>query len=534
MLRILALAVLLAAAAAAAFCFFWPTAAVAREIAVVHDWSLAALDGRRVRLLGSGLLIAALAALLAQVLGAGLTVGLAAARGSRLQAFAAWVALSVLLTPPYLYAYAWSLPLLPGGVASAAPLANPWMAFLATRGRAVWCLGTWLAPVAAAILLGGWRESGRRAYRLALPDASPAAAALRAAAPAMLPYLALSLTAAGLLALTEYSVCHLCLVQTWNSEVLGATQTLAESGRALLLGWPLVAIVALMLAAWWPRRDLLRRLIEQWSETADADVGAGGPAGGAPRGSLIIALFACGVLLLPWLLLGMNLRGFTAFGKTWLEYPYEWPDGLRCAAGSMVVGALLAIAVDYVSAPRPYRRTSIAWSAARVLAGMVLVAAGLFAALPPVLVGDAFAAAYGGSPGVRDSWAIVSLVTAARYAILPMAALRISGAGRGEPLRLAATDRADWTSAYVHVRLRRSAAALLASLSVMGVLSFTEVAATQLVTPPEVRNLAVTLLNKVHFGRQDEVIAMSLYLLALVGLIALALRWRPRRTGGTV
>jgi ABC-type spermidine/putrescine transport system permease subunit II len=68
----------------------------------------------------------------------------------------------------------------------------------------------------------------------------------------------------------------------------------------------------------------------------------------------------------------------------------------------------------------------------------------------------------------------------------------------------------------------------------VGVLSFTEVAATQLVRPPGVGNLAITLLNAIHFGRNDEVVAMCLYVMLLViaaagGLLLLRRgRWSRR------
>ena len=62
--------------------------------------------------------------------------------------------------------------------------------------------------------------------------------------------------------------------------------------------------------------------------------------------------------------------------------------------------------------------------------------------------------------------------------------------------------------------------ALLISLVAVAVLSLTEIAASLLVCPAGTKSLSITLLNMIHFGRNDEVIAMVLYLMGFVGLLA--------------
>ena len=71
---------------------------------------------------------------------------------------------------------------------------------------------------------------------------------------------------------------------------------------------------------------------------------------------------------------------------------------------------------------------------------------------------------------------------------------------------------------------------------VTGLFSFTEVPATLLVCPPGVKNVALTMLNNIHYGRNDEIVAMSLYLMLLVAVVITAVQcgwsWAARSGSG--
>jgi ABC-type Fe3+ transport system permease subunit len=66
----------------------------------------------------------------------------------------------------------------------------------------------------------------------------------------------------------------------------------------------------------------------------------------------------------------------------------------------------------------------------------------------------------------------------------------------------------------------------------VGVLALTEVPATYLVRPAGVESVAMTLFNEIHHGRNDVIVAMSLYVMVAVGVVvtvAQCVLARPRR-----
>jgi ABC-type spermidine/putrescine transport system permease subunit II len=152
-------------------------------------------------------------------------------------------------------------------------------------------------------------------------------------------------------------------------------------------------------------------------------------------------------------------------------------------------------------------------------------------AAPPALVGDALAAAYVHVPFISDHGLIVSLVGAARFGFVAVAVLLLASRGRIVELeRMAAADGANAWQSLTRVRWAVNLPAIVIAAGLVALLAFGEVAATQLVRPPGVGNLAMTLLNAIHFGRDDEVIAMTLCAVGFVGvgagaLLVLAARW---------
>ena len=516
---------LVATAILGTLCLIAPAVVAVLEAVRASDWSGLVLNGRQWVLVLRGIGISLAAAVFALGPGAGLAAVMV--HGGRLAAVARWLGLTILLTPPYVYAYAWSLPLLPEGIAVAPVLASRGVAIAATYVRAIVCLGCWTAPLAGIVLATGWWLAGFAGYRLALTDATPWQALRRGALAAMTPWILLAASLVGVITLTEYSVCHLCLVPVWNTELLGDAQNATLPGRLLQRSWPLLAIVGLVLALWlWARRLRGDFLTSIAAHVFDAQQAAGArPVRGrwaAPVGVAALLLIASPILVLVFW-----LRDYRALFRTWLEFATDWGDGLLCAAGTVVVAGVLALGVDFVLAldsrglPRPIAVFG------RGFALLVLLLSAFSAAAPPALIGDAYLATYlTHAPALADHWSIVSLAGAARYALIAIIATRLAGRTRADGLKeIAALDRAGPFVAYFRVRLPQLAPALVGSLLVVGVLALTEVAAAQLVTPPGLHNLAVTILNQIHFGRRDETIAMVLQLFAAIGLLMLALEW---------
>lgn len=519
------IAILTGGVAVALIACVWPALALA-PLAAETDGREVLLGERRVALLVRGVRVAALSAAGAAVLGAALASGFVAARPRFVRLIAYWAALLTLLTPPYLYAYAWSLMLLPGGLLSAAPGAHLLPAWAVHEGRAICCLATWLAPVAAAVLAAGWRLAGRPAFRMALVDAGGGRAMWRAGIPVMTPWLLVALLITFVLATTEFSVCHLCQVQTLNTEILAEFQS--SPGAALTLAWPLVALNVGMLGLGWLGRRRMGAWLTALSELRSAEDDLGGSVGRArlrERGPLVAALL---VLSAPWLVMLLELREWAAFGRLAHTFPHAWEIGLLQAVVAALAAGVLALAVEAagtaMETARPWLRVI-----ARISAGGVTALLLAWAMLPPALTGIAFVRAYAHVPAIYDHFGIVALANVARFGVLAVVATRLAARTESDGLIQAArADGAGW-AACCAIRLARVVRSWTAVCLVVGLLALTEVAASTLVNPPGVPSLALTLLNHVHFGRNDDVIALSLTVFAvLAGAAAALLRFRRR------
>lgn len=506
----------------AAWVFAWPVAAVLRAMLDADAWGAAGLSPRRVELLLRGVGVAAAAAALAQVLGAALGVGLCH-RSGRMRRMTAWLGASVLLTPPYIFAYAWSLPLLPAGIASSAPLASPVVAWLATTGRAVWCLGCWLAPVAGVVLSFGWRAHGRAAAGLAALDARGVRVFAHAVLPAMWPWIAASMLVTAALALTEFSICHLCRVTTWNTEILAELQIIARPGRGVVLAWPLLALLAalaLPLILW---RGLIAEALRELARLDD-DGATERRSDEATKLRGTIAVWLVGaVLLSPWLVLARELHDPSALLSAWRTFGDAWLAGAGCGLAAGACGALLAVGVELLRVNgqrRAWHGRIGGWTA-----DLVTLAALIAAVAPPAVVGDAFAAAGRWPAWLSDHWPIVVLVGAARFSILPIVALRMAAAAVGPQFAsMAALDGADRLTAFVRVVLPRCAATLASTSLLAALLAMTEVGATALVQPPGVPSLSQTMLNMIHYGRNDAIVATAMYLMAAAAIVSAIIR----------
>ncbi|MBK8913559.1 MAG: hypothetical protein IPM64_02990 [Phycisphaerales bacterium] len=501
----------------------WPAVIAAGE-ALRAEPQAAALAGGRIALLLRGALIAAASGVAATALGAALAAGVLSAP-PRLRRLLPALGLAALLTPPYVYAYAWSLVLLRGGVATALDVQGT-AAILLLHGRAVLCLATWLAPLCAVVLVAGWRSAGRNAVALGALDLGAVSALLRFGLRAMLPWIGLAVLVAALLAMAEFTVCHLCLVLTWNTQILIAAQQIHEPGGVARLAWPLMTILLLLCSALWLMVPRLRSVVAEMALVGD-DPPAARRAGGAARvAGASLGLAAAALILTPIAVLISATESPASVWESWRRYGLEWPAALRTAAlcGGLCASAALGVAWLAVQGERrrAARRTAL------VLTWIALVGA----LAPPAVVGDALAAAWQRPLWLRDSEWLVALVGVARFAIVPILTLRLAMGGVSRvTAEIAATDGASPAAAFWQIRVRRSAGALLGSSAVVAVLMLTEASATQLVRPPGVGNIAVTMLNAIHFGRDAQVAAMCLLLTAVAGLTGAVLGVRAGRRG---
>ncbi len=484
---------------------------------------------RQLGLLLRGVVLFVGAGILAQGIGALLAAGLVGRRWWRplLVVFL----LTTLLTPPYVFAYAWSLRLLPEGVLVGDAAAMTWPSWVVREGRAIACLATWLAPLAACVLAIGWQRSARAVVDLAALDAKGVCATLRVGLPVMWPWMALSLLLTMVLASTEFTIPHLCQAYTWNTEILAALQ--ASDGRAFMLAVPLYVWLLILLVLAYPLRQRMRALLLVVGELRfdrGRSAGRGGP-------SLFATLSGLAVLALPWLFLVSNLRSSDAFRTSWALYREAWIDSLTAALGTAILAGLVALALDYLRFVA-VKRSRVGVLSAGVAMILTLLAVGA-ALSPPVLVGEATLLTWQHLPAVRDTSLPIVFVGLARFGVIPIFALYAVRLASGPTLAaMARADGATHTAAYFRVVLASGRLPLAAASGVCGLLTLAEVSAAQLVIPPGVSSLGLTLLNEIHFGRNDDIIAITLHLLALItavtaiAVLAAFVRNRNLRMGG--
>lgn len=465
------------------------------------------LGRRRIGLLISSVSVAAGGAFLALPIGCGLAAGFCGGRW--LRRFSVIIAGVTLLTPPALLAYAWSLPLLPNGL-FVANTHGPLTEWLTTRGRAIALTGVWLAPIAAAILTAGWRGSGRQVLALALQDAPPMRALLRTAPRVMAPWwIGAWLVCVGI-AVSQYAICHICLTQTWSTELLAVAQS---AGPTAALSWPLIALALLALGAAWPLRGRWRLAVDRMRD-AETVAGAAYWGRGWARAAAIFACLLCassGVILVMW------LRDVSAIRASFVAYAGAWPNALAMGVTSAAFCCALAILAEYArgSASR----------VARGLAMCVAFTALLGAVAPAAVIADAYlvlrntlvAVESGGSfkpSRMFDWWIILSVATTTRFAIVPLVAARIAARLTPSAVEaMSALDGGPRATRFARVHLPLAAPALAASALAVLALSVGEVAVTSVLAPPGAPIVGQTLLAQIHFGRNDDVVAFCLVLL---------------------
>jgi DNA-binding beta-propeller fold protein YncE len=129
--------------------------------------------------------------------------------------------------------------------------------------------------------------------------------------------------------------------------------------------------------------------------------------------------------------------------------------------------------------------------------------------------------AWGGALGVPQSWLLVSVGQASRFAGLALILLLLTRYPDQKRLaEMAALDGASPFQAWRHVHLPRVWPVLLGTFLLVTMLNFTELPATMILLPAGLPNFAQRLLNQMHYARDQQVIASCLVLVLLFVLLA--------------
>lgn len=412
-----------------------------------------------------------------------------------------------LLVPPQVYAYAWQL--------VAAP-ASPLSGFLPDSVSDMWLGGAiraglisagWLWPVSAMILAAGWRSAGRTAFTLALLDAGPTRAYLRAVIPSLRSHLMAAAGTVFAISLLEYAIPHLTRCRVYATELLVLVDVGAPAGQIMRMAAQAVAILLVLAVA----VVLVIRPTAHWAqvgtdnETANLlRPGRTGVQAGAGRLAWAgAALVWVATLIVPVGIMSAMKPGGSSWAASFSILGREWLSslGIALAAGAVAIALASATAVLDAAARTRWARGG-GW------------ATFLAAATPPAALGVGFVLIYN-RPGVvgdlyTDTPCVWILSLVSRYGALAVLIVWLAIGRRGNAaVDQARADGAGAAGVLAHVLLPMIWPSLLAAGLIVTMLAMFEVVITQMTGPVGYPSIAVTLLGQMHYGRDNVVITTS-------------------------
>jgi iron(III) transport system permease protein len=222
---------------------------------------------------------------------------------------------------------------------------------------------------------------------------------------------------------------------------------------------------------------------------------------------------------MPVLILLMNLRDVRiGLRGLWL---FQQDFLTSAAISAIVAGLTLLVAIGTVLLGKSSQKQGLTW-----LGGLFC----LTAAIPAAALGIGFIVIFNRSGFVGDLYAKTAtvwvLALVARFAVIPVVVTWLTvRRDPDEMIGQARLDGAGVSEILVNIMLLRAWPTLLASGLIVMLLSMFEVVITQLVRPAGFRSIAASLLNQMHYGRDDVVILISLAIVGVGVMMALACSW---------
>ncbi len=440
-------------------------------------------------------------------------------RGRR--SLSAILILTPMVLPQYLVYAAWGVARAPGTwlgdwlmtTGSGAPT-SAWIWELARWTQTTLGMSLWAWPLAALVLLpSAQRIDDSTIDALRLAGAGPITrvkVVLAQLRPALLAAFALI----ALIMLGSAVPVHVAQIETWSIGVWRALQETGGAPSAWRAGAPLMLITGTAGAfmAW----RLVRSGRNEDSPDEPADIRRSAPA-------WPMALVWSLSVLLPAALLATHLKQFSSLGRFWAESaePLWFSVQVGFAVGAFTVLIAFSTALGLSGTARG--------TTARLTVLTVATWAAL-AAVPGILVGSALLSSSTQLPfagWLSDSSAGLIAAHVARFGVV--GALAGWWAARSEPrtlrdtrLMLGDSLRGWWMGVGFPAIGVLSCAGLAA-----GMLSVHEIEAGVVVSPPGVRTLSQHMLNLLHYLRDEQLTAGSLWMLGLgaaaagIGLVML-------------
>lgn len=485
-------------------------------------WALPSL--RSLTLLGKSLLVAAVVAVMAAVLGTALAVWMCGE--GRWQRFVRSVYLIPLLIPPYIHVLAWM------AIAGRGQILDQAFAWILGPDRVTFsAYGFW--PTALVLTLATFPivtllvRSGLEAIEPELLEAASLTKAPWRAACGILPPLVMPSILAGtglvfVLALVEYGVPAMFEYNVYVMEVYASFSQYFDPVRAFAISVPLIVPAAVLLAL---SQSRLRNNPLRGGPGSPLQLATSAwpwPARAFLLSSVGVWVIACAVPILVLLVRGgMPTTLVAAAAPAWQEITLTVIIAIACGAIAMAVALPLAVTLT---------RSASAWKLGWLVCALPL-------AVPAPVIGIALIYLWN-QPWLDWGYGTPLMLVLAHVArFLPFALYAAASRVRNiDPILMEAASLPDVSRRrrFLWVRAPLISPAIMITLLVVFVLSLRELGASLLIAPPGDATLPMRIYNLLHYGALDTVSALSLIILVVAGVACAAvLMFRRRLWGGT-
>lgn len=431
---------------------------------------------------------------------------------------AAALVLSPLLMPSYLAYAGWGFLRGPGTLlGDFLGGREPWVNILAGQVAAVWGLALWAWPIATLAMLPRLRRIDDESLDAMRMFARGRLRLWWSIARAQAPALWRSAALITLIMLGSAIPLHVAQVETYTNELWKRLQLTGSARDMWTASWPTLAIAAV--AAWWVTRSILtgRRAMERNPDAEQPGAGGGIRAPAALWVRALAATVWLASVAVPAALFAFSLRQRRSLTEFWTFNTQALLDSASVAIVAAGLALVLCVLVWFVRAESASGR-----SFPRAVLGLSVLLF-LFAALTPgILVGATFERSWLRTlDDGRWSFLAVAGAHAARFAIVPVVVGLALASIEGRDLRDTRRQHGDWSlrSFYLSHLRPHWPVALGAALAV-GCLSLHEIEAAVMAQPPGLDSLARSLLDYLHFARDEQLSAAALNLLAVGSLFA--------------
>lgn len=487
------------------------------------------LDGRQLVLLGRSLLIAALSALVALILGVPVALALAA-RDLPIRRFFWFLTLIPVLIPSYVMAGAWLHLLSPNGWLNTSLKAicgpSSSLKLQSLPGCAV-CLGFTFFPIIALMVTTGLSQLDGSLQDAARLHANRWAVFWHATLPQIRHHLAASICLVVVFVLGQYGVPSLLGINTYPVEIFAQFSAFYDQPAAMATSLPLMGVVIVLIVV--QKWIMGARTYVRLAASSDAQNMMSLGRGRMWAATGLTILFTTGFVL-PFASVFVQARGLRGIGATLMNFN----DGIGYTMVMAMTAGILATVVAF------FVGHLIAVQRGRLI-GLLDVLCWLPVAVPGTVVGLGFVTIAGWCPALQkfDSFGLLLLM--AYVGMFSAFSIRVLMAShkQADPNvdESAAMDCPHWWHRFYLVDMKIHLPALAVSFLLAFILTVGELNATVLLVPPGKATLAVSLDNLLHYGASEEASTLCLIQAGLVlaisgGSLGVCAWMRRIRSGG--